>query len=122
MFVPRVRTSGWSRRNQPQGASMPKTATKPAPVLDANQLNALCGQIGSLASEILDQLNRVHQSPDKVGLLKAVISPLEEVMKEHTNQLKDQGVGTYNGTLYSVNVHEQEREVLDMKAVRAKLS
>ena len=36
--------------------------------------------------------------------------------------LKTQGVGTYNGTEHYITVSEAERNTLDMKAVRKKLS
>jgi hypothetical protein len=59
---------------------------------------------------------------DKIGLLKAQLAPLEEVLKADLNKLKGLGPERYQGQLYEVNVFTQEQNRLDMEAVRAKLS
>jgi hypothetical protein len=78
------------------------TKTKPIPVtLTAEQISELV---------------------DKIGLLKAQLAPLEDVLKADLNKLKGHGPDRYQGKLYEVNVFEVTSSRLDMEAVRAKLS
>jgi 3'-phosphoadenosine 5'-phosphosulfate sulfotransferase len=59
---------------------------------------------------------------DKIGLLKAQLAPMEELLKSDISKLKVMGPERYQGTLYEVLVFDSERATLDMEAVRAKLS
>lgn len=76
--------------------------TKPAPV--------------SLTAEQISEL------VDKIGLLKAQLAPMEDMLKADLNKLKGHGPERYLGKLYEVNVFEVTTDRLDMEAVRAKLS
>jgi hypothetical protein len=59
---------------------------------------------------------------DEIGLIKAQLAPQLERLKELEAKLKANGPGVYTGTHFDATVSESERDTLDMKAVRAKLS
>ena len=59
---------------------------------------------------------------DRIGALKAQIAPLEKSLKKLQDELKARGPGRYEGELYDANVFTQTRDLLDLDAVRAKLS
>ena len=59
---------------------------------------------------------------DDFGLIKAQIAELELKAKPIHDQIVALGEGAYEGTFYRVTVSESEREVLDKKAVKKKLS
>jgi len=59
---------------------------------------------------------------DALGELKAQIAALELKEKELKKALGDLEPGAYEGDLFRLSVSETERETLDMKAVREKLS
>lgn len=59
---------------------------------------------------------------DRIGALKAEIAPLERQLKKLQDELKARGPGRYEGELYDATVFNQVRDLLDMDAVRAKLS
>lgn len=66
-----------------------------------------------------------HLTPELVnyiGLLKAELAPLEKRLEEAVDELKSRGRGVFEGTLYDANVYEQTKQLLDMDAVRAKLT
>ena len=72
-----------------------------------------------MASQSLHNLRPVI---DALGHLRAQIAPLvaqEDALKA---QLTEMGPGAYDGELFRVTVSVSQRETLDMKAVRAKLS
>jgi len=80
---------------------MAKTAVKDKPALTETQVKELV---------------------DKIGLLKAQIAPMEEMLKTDIDKLKAMGVNLYLGNLYEVNVFDKEDNRLDMEAVRGKLT
>lgn len=59
---------------------------------------------------------------DKLGLLKAEIAALQAEEKKLKEQLIAMGEGAHAGNLYDASVSVSERQVLDMEAVRLKLS
>ena len=59
---------------------------------------------------------------DALGELKAQIAALELKEKELKKALGDLKPGAYEGELFRLSISETERETLDMKAVREKLS
>jgi len=59
---------------------------------------------------------------DALGELKAQIAALELKEKELKKALGDLEPGAYEGELFRLSISETERETLDMKAVREKLS
>jgi hypothetical protein len=59
---------------------------------------------------------------DTLGELRALIAELEKRETELKKELKVLGPGTHVGERYVMTISEQSREVLDMKAVREKLS
>jgi hypothetical protein len=59
---------------------------------------------------------------DELGVLKAKIAELEAIETLLKDQLIAAGPGAYEGDFYRATVSESERNTLDMKAVRAKLS
>ena len=59
---------------------------------------------------------------DRIGALKAQIAPLEKQLKKLQDELKARGPGRYEGELYDATVFTSTRDLLDMDAVRAKLS
>jgi hypothetical protein len=59
---------------------------------------------------------------DELGVLQAQIAELRVREEEIKSELKAQGDGAYEGDLYRVTVSTTNRETLDMKAVREKLS
>ena len=59
---------------------------------------------------------------DALGELKAQIAALELKEKELKKALGDLNPGAYEGELFRLSISETERETLDMKAVREKLS
>ena len=59
---------------------------------------------------------------DRLGQIKAQIANLETEQKALRDVLVEQGPGAYEGELFRVTVTVSEREVLDMAAVREKLS
>lgn len=56
---------------------------------------------------------------DRLGVLKAEIAALEDILKPLGAQLKETGPGVYSGTLYDATVSQIDRETLAMDAVRA---
>ena len=59
---------------------------------------------------------------DEIGRLKAQIAPIEKELKRKQDLLKAYGDGKYEGSLYDASVFTSERNLLDMDAVRGKLS
>jgi len=59
---------------------------------------------------------------DALGDIKAQIAELEKKETELKKELRTLGPGNHAGDRYTMTVSEQERDVLDMKAVREKLS
>jgi hypothetical protein len=59
---------------------------------------------------------------DSLGVLKAKIAELENEEKAIKKALGDLEPGAYEGELFRLSISESERETLDMKAVREKLS
>lgn len=59
---------------------------------------------------------------DDLGGLRAEMAELLKKEKEIKKQLNELGVGTFEGDLYRVAIFDSVRKVLNMKAVRAKLS
>ena len=59
---------------------------------------------------------------DELGKLKAQIADLEIREKALADQLKAIGLGAYDGEQYRATVSFSERETLDMKVVREKLT
>ena len=59
---------------------------------------------------------------DDLGALKARIADLEAQEKALKQALADLSPGAYEGELFRLSISETERETLDMKAVREKLS
>jgi|TARA_R100000773_G_scaffold43217_1_gene41353 hypothetical protein len=73
-------------------------------------------EIGNV-KEIMNQA-----TVDSIAELRAEKARLTEIENRLMENLKTQGVGTYNGTEHYITVSEAERNTLDMKAVRKKLS
>jgi len=67
-------------------------------------------------------LAEIAQIVDGIGALKAQIAPLEKTLKAQQEKLKALGAGRYEGALYDATIFTQVRDLLDMDAVRAKLS
>ena len=59
---------------------------------------------------------------DALGNLKAQIAALEIEEKKLKEALGDLKPGAYEGEIFRLTISETERETLDMKAVREKLS
>lgn len=59
---------------------------------------------------------------DALGEIKAQIAALEIKEKALKANLADLAPGAYEGELFRVSISQTDRETLDMKAVRAKLS
>lgn len=59
---------------------------------------------------------------DEIGTMKARLAPLLAQLKELEGSLKAYGPGRYQGAAYEATISLSERETLDMKAVREKLS
>jgi hypothetical protein len=59
---------------------------------------------------------------DALGALKAQIAALETKEKELKKALGDLKPGAYEGDLFRLTISETDRETLDMKAVREKLT
>jgi hypothetical protein len=59
---------------------------------------------------------------DEIGTMKARLAPLLAQLKMLEGALKEYGPGRYEGAAYEATVSTHERDTLDMKAVRAKLS
>jgi hypothetical protein len=59
---------------------------------------------------------------DALGAIKAQIADLEAREKELREAVLALGEGSHEGRMFKVTVVTVERETLDMKAVRAKLS
>jgi hypothetical protein len=66
--------------------------------------------------------NNLVATIDALGELKAQIAALELKEKELKKALGDLKPGAYEGELFRLSISETERETLDMKAVREKLS
>jgi len=66
--------------------------------------------------------NNLVATIDALGELKAQIAALELKEKELKKALGDLNPGAYEGELFRLSISETERETLDMKAVREKLS
>lgn len=64
----------------------------------------------------------VQDLVDKIGIIKANIAPQLEALDVLTDKLKAQGAGAYEGALFRAVVSVYDKNKLDMKAVRAKLS
>jgi hypothetical protein len=73
---------------------------------------------GILRKEMKMKDHRVN----KLAKVRAEIAHLKEVEAEHVRALKESGAGTYNGEDHYVVISDVERNTLDMKAVRKKLS
>lgn len=59
---------------------------------------------------------------DRIGTLKAQVAAQMDELKALEAELKAGGEGRYQGDLFEATVTISERDTLDMKAVRAKLS
>jgi hypothetical protein len=59
---------------------------------------------------------------DQIGTMKARLAPLLNQLKELEAALKAYGEGRYLGSSYEAKVFVQQRDTLDMKAVRDHLS
>ena len=59
---------------------------------------------------------------DSLGTVQAAIAELEQRARAIKDKLIACGAGAYEGDLFRATVSTSERESLDMKAVRAKLS
>lgn len=59
---------------------------------------------------------------DELGLVRAKIAELELAETELKARLADLEAGPYEGQLFRLSIVDSERNTLDMKAVRAKLS
>lgn len=59
---------------------------------------------------------------DDLGRVKAEMARLAEREKALRDQIVEAGVGAYEGDLFRATVSDVERSILDMDAVRAKLS
>jgi hypothetical protein len=59
---------------------------------------------------------------DLLGEINAEIAKLEIIKKRLRDQIVEKGVGSYEGELFRATVSVYDRETLDQKAVRAKLS
>ncbi len=72
------------------------------------------------------QLNNTHNDEqsvvDQLASVKAQIADLTAVEKSLTDNLKEQGAGTYKGTAHYLVISESVRSTLNMKKVREKLS
>jgi hypothetical protein len=66
--------------------------------------------------------NNLTSTIDALGSIKAQIAELEQKEKQLKAVIVEQGAGAYEGNLFRVTVAVSERETLDMKAVREKLS
>jgi len=73
-------------------------------------------EIGNV-KEIMNQA-----TVDSIAKIRAEKAKLTEAENRLMENLKIQGVGTYNGTEHYITVSEAERNTLDMKKVREKLS
>ena len=65
---------------------------------------------------------KMEKIVNELAEIKAEISKLAKREKELTNSLKASGAGTYSGDKHYVVISESDRETLDMKAVREKLT
>lgn len=74
--------------------------------------------------ELLDKSRRTNLEAtiDALGDIKEQIKELEAKETALKKELRGLGIGTYAGSKYVMTLSEQERDVLDMKAVREKLS
>ena len=59
---------------------------------------------------------------DRLGALQAQIADLEKIETAIKNELKAIGDGAFEGDLFRATVATSNRETLDMKAVREKLT
>lgn len=59
---------------------------------------------------------------DELGAIQAEIADLQDQAKAFRAKLVEAGVGTHEGALFSASVSETERNTLDMRAVRLKLT
>jgi hypothetical protein len=71
---------------------------------------------------IMSNTSNVAPLIDALGDLKAQIAELEKREAELKKELKALGPGNHVGERYTMTISEQKRDVLDMKAVREKLS
>jgi hypothetical protein len=71
---------------------------------------------------LLNERSNIAPLIDELGDVKAQIAKLEKRETELKKELKALGIGTHVGTRYVMTLSEQERDVLDMKAVKEKLS
>ena len=67
-------------------------------------------------------MKNVAKLVDDLGVLQAQIAELEGKAKVIKDTLKAEGAGAYEGDLFRATVSVSDRETLDMKAVREKLS
>jgi len=67
-------------------------------------------------------MNNLTSTIDALGHIKAQIADLKAQEEALRAVLVEQGPGAYEGELFRATVSESERAVLDMAAVRAKLS
>jgi hypothetical protein len=67
-------------------------------------------------------MTNLEATIDALGDIKEQIKELEAKETALKKELKALGVGTYVGVKYVLTLSEQEREVLDSKAVREHLS
>lgn len=66
--------------------------------------------------------NEVKNMLDELGQISAEMADLAQRRKTITDKLDRLPKGSYEGHLFRINAIDSERNTLDMKAVRAKLS
>jgi hypothetical protein len=67
-------------------------------------------------------MSNISPMVDQLGRLQAQIADLEAQAKAIKSTLSAIGEGAYEGELFRATVSKSERETLDMKAAREKLS
>jgi hypothetical protein len=67
-------------------------------------------------------MTNLEATIDALGDIKEQIKELEAKETALKKELKTLGIGTHVGTKYVMTLSEQSRDVLDMKAVKEKLS
>jgi hypothetical protein len=76
----------------------------------------------SYLSEAAETYAPLTSIVDRLGVLKAQIADLTAEERSLKDALISRGEGTYEGDLYRAAVSSASRDVLDMEAVREKLS
>jgi hypothetical protein len=60
----------------------------------------------------------MYTTIDQLGVVKKAIADLEAIAAKLSAEIKSQGVGTYEGTEYSAEVQEYDRENISAPLVR----